>query len=351
MKIIVDTFGADAAPDVIIRGALKALEKQTAYDLILVADPATDLAGVVAGMRESAAVGTADLSDRVTILPAVSFVTNEDDPRNMIKAKNDSSMVIALEALRDQDDICAMITAGSTGCALVGSCFHLGLQKGLLQPALASALPTENGKWVILCDCGSNLNPKVKDLADYATLSAAFAKAFYSGDALAASEDVTSADTAALPKVGLINVGKEPGKGTDLIKEAFDKLSSMSGETFEFIGSIEGSDILSGAVDAAVCDGFTGNVLIKALEKAGNIATAFAEQSTLAAAGEDNTLKQNNDAIAEQIRATFDYNNRAGAVFLGTKKLVIKAHGAATEDTITACILQAVRLIEGGFGK
>ena len=329
MKIIIDTFGADAGADVIIRGALRALDAQTAYDLILVTDPELDLAAFCAD-RE-------DLLKRVTVLPATSFVTNEDDPRDMIKAKNDSSMIRALEALRDQEDICAMITAGSTGCALVGSCFHLGLQKGLLQPALASALPTENGQWVILCDCGSNLNPKVKDLADYAELAAAFAKAYYSGDA----------SSAALPKVGLINVGKEPGKGTDLIKEAYEKLSSMSGETFEFIGNIEGSDILKGEADAAICDGFTGNVLLKALEKAGNIAAAFAEQST----ADDDDLKQNNDAIAEKIRATFDYNNRAGAVFLGTKKLVIKAHGAATEDTITACILQAIRLIEGGFGK
>ena len=329
MKIIIDTFGADAGTDVIIRGALRALDAQTAYDLILVTDPELDLSALCADRD--------DLPKRVTVLPATSFVTNEDDPRDMIKAKNDSSMVLALEALRDQEDICAMITAGSTGCALVGSCFHLGLQKGLLQPALASALPTENGQWVILCDCGSNLNPKVKDLADYAELAAAFAKAYYSGDA----------SSAALPKVGLINVGKEPGKGTDLIKEAYEKLSSMSGETFEFIGNIEGSDILKGEADAAIGDGFTGNVLLKALEKAGNIAATFAEQSI----ADDGALKQNNDAIAEKIRATFDYNNRAGAVFLGTKKLVIKAHGAATEDTITACILQAIRLIEGGFGK
>ena len=144
MKIIIDTFGADAGTDVIIRGALRALDAQTAYDLILVTDPELDLSALCADRD--------DLPKRVTVLPATSFVTNEDDPRDMIKAKNDSSMILALEALRDQEDICAMITAGSTGCALVGSCFHLGLQKGLLQPALASALPTENSQWVILCD-------------------------------------------------------------------------------------------------------------------------------------------------------------------------------------------------------
>ena len=317
MKIIVDTLGADRGADVIIRGALKALQEQSTYDLILAADPSE-----MAALSYDAA--------RVEILPAFSFVTNDDDPREMIKGKQETSMVLSLEKLRDDEEVMAMITAGSTGCALVGSCFHLGLSKGLLQPALASALHTQNGKWVILCDCGSNLNPKAKDLGDYARLSAAFAKACY------ADEDL--ADASRLPKVGLINVGKEKGKGLPLQQEAFELLSSMSGESFAFAGNIEGTDILAGQVDVAVCDGFTGNVLLKALEKAGNIAAEIAED-------------HDGQQIAEKIRGTFDYNNRAGAVFLGTKKLLIKAHGAATEDTITSCILQAVRLLEGGFGK
>ena len=328
MKIIVDTLGADRGAETIIRGALKALQKQSSYDLILAADP-SDVEGL-----------SYDVS-RVEILPAHSFVTNEDDPREMVKGKQDTSMVLSLERLRNDEDAAAMITAGSTGCALVGSCFHLGLSKGLLQPALASALPTQNGKWVILCDCGSNLSPKAKDLGDYARLSAAFAKAYY-------VDGENAPDAGRLPKVGLINVGKEKGKGLALQQEAFDLLSSMSGEAFDFIGNIEGTDILIGEVDAAVCDGFTGNVLLKALEKAGNIAAEIAEGQV---SGEQADLKETGAQIAEKIRATFDYNNRAGAVFLGTKKLLIKAHGAATEDTITSCILQAVRLLEGGFGK
>ena len=319
MKIIVDTLGADRGAETIICGALKALQEQSTYDLILAGDPAV-----------LEAAPSFDTS-RVEILPAFSYVTNDDDPRSVVKGKNDTSMILALEKLRDEEEVCAMITAGSTGCALVGSCFHLGLQKGLLQPALASALPTENGKWVILCDCGSNLNPKAKDLADYARLSAAFAKAYYS--------DGQVVDSDHLPKVGLINVGKEEGKGTALQQETYELLSSLSGEEFVFAGNIEGTDLLTGDVDAAVCDGFTGNVLLKALEKAGNIAAEIVEDH--ASAGD----------TAEKIRATFDYNNRAGAVFLGTKKLLIKAHGAATEDTITSCILQAVHLLEGGFGK
>ncbi len=326
MKIIVDTLGADRGADVIIRGALKALQEQSAYDLILAADP-------------SAVEGFSYDASRVEILPAFSFVTNDDDPREMVKGKQETSMVLSLEKLRDDAEVAAMITAGSTGCALVGACFHLGLSKGLLQPALASALPTQNGKWVILCDCGSNLSPKAKDLCDYARLSAAFAKAYY-------ADDVNAEDR--LPKVGLVNVGKEKGKGLPLQQEAFELLSSMSGESFAFAGNIEGTDILTGQVDAAVCDGFTGNVILKALEKAGNIAAEIVEMHGVGASKE---VLENGQQIAEKIRGTFDYNNRAGAVFLGTKKLLIKAHGAATEDTITSCILQAVRLLEGGFGK
>ena len=312
MKIIIDTLGADAGADVIMRGALKALQRQSEYDLVLAVDASV--------LPDASSYDTA----RVEILSATSFVTNEDDPREMVKGKNDASMTLSLERLRKDDEVCAMITAGSTGCALVGSCFHLGLKKGLLQPALASALPTQNGKWVILCDCGSNLHPKAKDLTDYARLSANFAKAYYAG-----ADD----DPERLPKVGLVNVGKEEGKGTALQQEAYDLLTSMSGDGFVFAGNIEGSDILAGEVDVAVCDGFTGNVLLKALEKAGNIAAGFAPE------------------YAEKILATFDYNNRAGAVFLGTKKLLIKAHGAATEETITSCILQAVRLLKGGFSN
>ena len=339
MKIIVDTLGADRGAEVIAFGALKALQKQSAYDLILAGDPAVLSSALSA--KDAAPVDPS----RVEILPAFSFVTNEDDPRSMVKGKQDTSMVLALERLRDDEEVCAMITAGSTGCALVGSCFHLGLAKGLLQPALASALPTQNGKWVILCDCGSNLHPKAKDLADYARLSAAFAKAYYSDEAV--NGKTSSESSGRLPKAGLINVGKEESKGTALQLEAYELLSAQSGTAFDFTGNIEGTDILTGKVDVAICDGFTGNVLLKALEKAGNIAAEIAESHVC---NETVQVQKCGSEIAEKIRGTFDYNNRAGAVFLGTKKLLIKAHGAATEDTITSCILQAVRLLEGGFG-
>jgi len=329
MKIVVDTLGADADAKVIISGALKALREQTEYDLVIISDSVS---------FDAAIAKDGENRSRITFVEAKTFITNYDDPRCMIKERLDASMVRAFQILKASDDVCAMITAGSTGCALVGSCFHLGLKKGLLQPSLASALPTKNGKWVILCDCGSNLEPKVKDFVDYATLAADFAKAYYGGGKKNTGDENAESSIFDLPIVGLVNVGVERGKGTEFLKEAYQKLEEASGKDFLFTGNLEGFDILEGIVDVAVCDGFTGNVLIKALEKAGNMAADMVRESGA-----------NGEAAIEKILSTFDYNNRAGAVFLGTKKTVIKAHGSATADTICACIMQAIRLNEGGF--
>lgn len=324
MKIVIDTFGADSKPEILICGALKSVAEQKEFDLILVTDP--ELADrVIKEEARKLGLTAEQIYQRVSVLSATAYVTNKDDPRCVIKEKTDSSMVLAFKALKE-DDVYAMITAGATGCALVASCFHLGLKKGLLQPALCSMLLCQNNKWVCLCDCGSNLNPKVKDMADYAVMGAEFASSFYS----------TGKKREGLPKVGLINVGKESGKGTDFLREVYAKLSECSGTDFEFYGNIEGGDILNGEVDVAICDGFTGNVILKGLEKAGNICAQIAGQ-------------EGSPLISEKIKETFDYNNLAGAVFLGTKKAVIKAHGAANEKTIKSCIDQAIRLNRGGY--
>lgn len=307
-------FGADGGPEIVVRGAVRALMAQSEYDIVLAGS--TLIAQIV--LQEEAARLGADLSElipRLSVIETNSFVTNTEDPRNMVKDRNDTSMVLALEALKADEEIRAMVTAGSTGCALVGSCFHLGLEKGLLQSALASALPKAGGGFAIVLDCGSNLEPKAKELEQYARLGSALAKNSYGVEK---------------PVVGLLNVGKEKGKGTELLQEAFEKIEASSKEHgFQFAGNIEGGDILSGSVDVIVCDGFTGNIIIKGFESAGLLAAQFAAQDDLA---------------ASKIKRFFDYNSQAGAIFVGTKKRIIKAHGAATEDTITSCILQAISL-------
>lgn len=327
-KIIVDMFGADAPPEVIVRGAAKALTEQTEYDLVLVGNP---LIAQIVLQEEAARLGVpaASLLERVFVIATDAFVTNRENPRRMVKELNDTSMVLGMKALKADDEVKAFVTAGSTGCALVGSCFHVGLEKGLLQPALTSALPKEGGGMVLLLDCGAALTPLPKDLAAYARLGSAFAHRSLG---------------VAIPKVGLLNVGSEKNKGTQLLQEAYTLIEENAApNNYCFIGNIEGGDILSGKADVVVCDGLTGNVILKGLEHAGLLAAKICRESEGA---QTNAAGSTNLPASEKIRLFFDYNSQAGAIFLGTKKLIIKAHGAATEETVCACILQAIRLSE-----
>ncbi len=351
-------FGADGGPEIAVRGVFRALMNQSEYDIVLVG---SSLIAQIVLQEEAAKAGVLaeGLVSRLSIIETNSFVTAFEDPKNMVKDRSDTSMVLALEALKKDEEIRAMVTAGNTGCALVGSCFHLGLEKGLLQPALASALPKEGGGYSLLLDCGSNLEPKAKDFEDYARLGSSLVRHSYG-----VSE----------PVVGLLNVGKEEGKGTGVLQEAYDRIRKSAEENgFRFAGNIEGGEILSGAVDVVVCDGFTGNVIIKGFESAGLISAELAASSESfqmivdpAEKGEAFAFRRQADDPynreagqilpsekeksvpgSVRIRRFFDYNSQAGAIFLGTKKRIIKAHGAATEETFCSCILQAVNLDRG----
>lgn len=304
-KIAVDICGADAAPQIILKGAIEAVKEQGEYDLVI--------AGPSGIIEEAFSGENASLSDRIEILDAEGAVSNHDDPRLMIKGQEDTSMVKALLELKARDDIVGMVSAGSTGSLMIGSIFRLGLFKGLMQPALSSALWNIHDRYFCLVDCGANVNARAKDILDYARMGSAFMEAMNSVDN---------------PRVGLVNVGREKGKGNDLAKEAYDLLEAE--ESINFIGNIEGSDVLMDIADVVVCDGFTGNVLLKNLEAAG-----------MAAAG----MMGN----PERVVKFFDYNSQGGATFLGTKKIIVKAHGAANAGTMRACINQAWALERGGF--
>lgn len=315
-KIAVDILGADLGPEIVVRGAVRALNKREGFEVVL---SGSSLVADIVSSEEAAALGAdaSKIKERISVIDTNSFVTNNDDPRCMVKDRNDTSMVLALEALKNDEDIKAMVTAGSTGCALVGSCFHLGLEKGLLQPALMSLLPRCKEGHVAVLDCGSNLEPKPKDMADYARLAADFYRKAYGKQE---------------PKVALVNVGKEEGKGGPSLIEAYELIKENAEKySYLFAGNIEGGDILKGDIDIAVCDGFTGNIIIKGFEAAGLTAAQIASSKGC-------------EEAADDIRKFFDYNSQAGAVFVGTKKPVIKAHGAATEATICSCILQALDL-------
>ncbi len=304
-KILVDIGGADSAPEAIIKGAISSLYSTDEFDIVI--------AGPESVIRSALENESETIRSRIEMICTDAAVSNYDDPRDMIRGLEDTSMVQGLIALKARDDICGMVSAGSTGCLMVGSIFRLGLFKGLMQPALSSALLNIRGEYFCLVDCGANVNCKVKDMVDHARMGSAFMEAI---------------NGTASPKVGLVNVGREKGKGNDLAKAAYEALEAE--ESINFIGNIEGSDVLTGEADVVVCDGFTGNILLKNLEAAGMTAAGMMGNP-------------------EQVVRFFDYNSQGGATFLGTRKIIVKAHGAATGDTFRSCIEQVWRLEKGGF--
>lgn len=314
-KVIIDIYGADCGPELIIKGALKAME---IYD---------DLGVVFVGNKEVIKSVTGE-NERIEIIETDDFIRNDENPQVVFSGREQSSLVLSLKNLKNNDDCIGMLSAGSTGALLIGSIRHLGLIKGLRTPALSSDLPLFNGKLVCLVDCGANIACTPHDLVRFALMGNAFKECV--------CPDIT-------PKVALLSVGKEEGKGNDLTKEAYNLLKELP---INFIGNMEGSDLVTGYADVVVSDGFSGNIILKCAEASGLVAKGIVDEMAKRENRSDDPLIK---TISHYINQTFNYNARGGATFLGTEKTVIKMHGCAVEDTVVSCIEQLLRLEKAGF--
>ena len=317
-KVIVDLLGADHAEEELLRGALESLSDDAALSLILV--------GSEALTEDALRARGVDLS-RVEILTATDFIGGEDAPISVARGREGASMAIAFSALKNREDADALVSAGNTGAMLVASLYRLGLLRGVRRPSLATSLLTPGGERVCLLDCGANVDCRPELLEGFAYLGAAFAEA----------EGKRS------PRVGLFSVGREEHKGNAVTHEVYELLKQSS---LNFVGNVEGYDVFSGDVDVVVCDGFVGNAILKVAESVGKGAAAFFASRLQG--------KVANDPLEEARSETFrlfDYNTEGGAVMLGTKKVVLKAHGAATAKTIRSCIREAAALAEANLPK
>lgn len=313
-KIVVDIYGADAGTDPVINGVAKALSQNIPFFPVMVGDAAL----ITAGMDR---VGIAP--DRYEIIHTDKFIAPEDPPSCIFGGRDDSSMAMAYGRLKADSECCALLSAGSTGALLVGAMCRLGLLPGLKFPALLSALPCSGENLLCLVDCGANVDCTAADLARFAIMGNVFCKSYCGIES---------------PRVGLMNVGREAGKGNTLMKDAFDRIRQLD---LNFVGNLEGSDMVSGYADVIVTDGFSGNLLLKNTEAAGKAALAIVEKLT-----DDGALLQK---LRTALLETFDFNSRGAATFLGTKKLVVKMHGCANEDTTVSSILQILRLEAADF--
>lgn len=313
MKIILDAFGGDYAPAEVIAGGLDALAKRRDLSLIFAGKEA-EIEAVLKGRSYDAG--------RVEILNAPEVISCEEEPTAAIKRKPDSSLCVGFRRLKEDEAVKGFVSAGSTGAFLVGATLKLGRIKGISRPALCPVLPTEkDGKQVLLLDAGANADCKPINLLQFALMGAAYAEA----------QGVVA------PKVALLSNGTEDTKGNALNREVFPLLKDAG---INFVGNMEARDILSGETDVVVTDGFAGNVALKSLE--GGIASLMAVMkqeimSTLKGKIGGLLLK---DAF-RAIKNKMDYNKQGGAVFLGVKKVVVKAHGSSKAVAVSNAVLQA----------
>jgi glycerol-3-phosphate acyltransferase PlsX len=313
-KIVIDTLGADNGFEPIVTGVAQALTEEPDFFPVLV--------GPAEESRHILAQWNIDTS-RYTLVDTHRFVSNEDAPTCVFGGAEDTSMVRAYSLLKSDTECSAMISAGNTGALLVGSICRLGLLPKLKFPALLSALPCNGENLLCLVDCGANIECTPADLVRFARMGHAFSKCYCGIDR---------------PRIGLMSVGRERQKGTPLIQEAHEQISKQG---LNFVGNVEGSDLVSGYADVIVSDGFSGNLLLKCAESVGKAAARIVERY---GAGIPEM-----ERCRQALLDTFDFNSRGAATFLGTKKTVVNMHGQADANTVTASIKQVLRLEKAGF--
>ena len=320
MKILVDTLGGDNAPKAVVEGAVGALKKDSEIFLVL------------AGRKEDIlpAMEKAQIdSSRYEILEATEAVTNSDHPATFLKEKPRSSLSVAYNALRTRDDIDALISAGPTGALLTGAVLKVGRLPGVGRPALMATLPTRKETFVRLIDAGANMDCKPEYLLQFALMADTYLR-------MNGYEN---------PRVGLLNVGQEEGKGNEMTKEVFGLLKESG---LNFVGNIEGDHVLKGDADIVVADGFSGNVFLKATEEG----CMYISDLFKGAIFKNIFTKFGALFMAKHLKAVkkpFDHAKKSSAPLLGTKKLVLKCHGKSESETFEATILEAAKLTRNNF--
>ena len=292
-------MGGDKAPGEIVAGAIKAAE--AGMPVVLVGDPARlpDTGGL-------------------DVIAASEVIEMHDDPAKAVRNKKDSSLVRAAEAVRD-GRACAMVSAGNTGATMASALFRMGRIKGVNRPAIATPIPVPGSTPTILLDAGANADCAAGWLVQFAQMGAAFAQQRFG------IED---------PRVGLLSIGEEPGKGNPLAKETHELLAAgEAGPSVRFIGNVEGRDVMTDAVDVVVTDGFTGNVVLKTLEGA----MKFAFNAVLAALNSTEEARAASGALLPALlplAAELDPDTYGGALLLGVDGVCIISHGSSSAQAI-----------------
>ena len=318
MKLVLDAFGGDNAPQAVIDGVKTALETWDDFDVILTGDEA-------AINKELAERGLAG-SDRISVIHAPEVITCDEQPTVAVKRKKNSSLVAAMNVMAAHEADC-LISAGSTGAVLTGATLIVRRIPGVKRPALAPVMPTAERPYLLL-DCGANSDCKPEYLQQFAVMGTAY------------MQGVMGVPS---PKVGLVNNGEEEAKGSELTKAAYALLKETD---VNFAGNCEGREIFSGEYDVIVTDGFTGNIILKEAE--GLAETLFKMiKKEICSSFRTKVGAALAKPAFKAVKKTMDYTEYGGAPLLGINGGIIKAHGSSDAKAFVSAIRQARLYVNG----
>ncbi len=320
MHIAIDAFGSDNAPFPEVEGAIIAIKEGLCDKIYLV------------GKQD---ILTKQLEkyyypkDKIEIVHASEVITMSDSPAKVVREKKDSSLVKAIQ-LHKEGTVQAVVSAGNTGAMMAASLFGLGRIKNILRPAIATTFPTQSHPEIIL-DVGANVECNPENLVQYAILGSLYFKFFFETDN---------------PRVALLNIGEEESKGNELVKNTYVKLKEN--KDINFVGNIEGKDLLKGVVDVVVCDGFVGNVMLKTVEGA-----AYSIMSILKSEMKKDWIAKLGALLSfpayAYLKKKLDHSEYGGALLVGLNGISVVSHGRSNAKAIKNAVGLAAHLARSGF--
>ena len=324
IKIVLDCYGGDTSPAANIDGAVLALERFSDLSLILTGDEEALKAGLSGKNYDSA---------RLEIVHAPEVIGVDEKPTDAIRLKRESSMMKAVRLLREDPDVAGMVTIGSTGAIVAAAMLRVGRLKNVIRPAFCPIMPKIPGGVVGVCDSGANVDITPDHLQQFAIMGSLYMENIYGIEK---------------PRVGLLNIGTEEEKGDQLRKEAYQLLKNTP--NINFAGNMEARELLAGDYDLVVCDGFSGNVLVKGAE-----GTALQLLKMLKSRIYSKTIYKMGAALMkpmfDEMKEFMNYQNYGGSVMLGTRKVVVKGHGSGDATAIAKCIEQAREMQISALGE
>ncbi len=316
IRIALDGMGGDNAPKAVVAGAVLAANNFENLEIVLVGQTAV----LKSELNRHKVIG-----GKIVLQEATEVIGMEDSPVSALRKKKDSSIGVCIELLKKKECVAA-VSAGNTGAMVAAATLNLGLLPGIKRPGIAISFPTLHGMSVAV-DVGANLNPSANELFQYALMADVFAKSILKKNRR--------------PAIGLLNIGEEETKGTDVLKEAYKLLRDSN---LNFIGNIEGRDFFSGRADCIICDGFVGNVVLKMIESVLETSVSLIVRE----------LKKNPLAaiaawflkpVLSSLRKETDYEKAGGAPLLGVNGNVIISHGISSPLAIRNAIRVAGELV------